>query len=151
MKDFIISIFPGLADDPNFKIASKQTPDYNCIAWAAIYDDRWFWPVEDAMNIEGRIFWPDGVKKDETPEAFIELFESMGFHLCEDGGYEPGFRKVAVYVNPKNGKVTHAARQRTGGLWTSKLGENHDIVHTTPESLESLPYGKVSIFLKKEI
>jgi len=151
MREVLISVFPGLADDPNFKIESKQTPDYNCIAWAAIYDDRWLWPVEDALNIEGRFFWPEGVKKDESPEAFIDLFKNMGFDLCEDGSYEPGFRKVAVYVDPNTGMVTHAARQRTGGLWTSKLGVNHDIVHTTPESLESIPYGEVSIFLWKKL
>jgi hypothetical protein len=151
MREMLISVFPGLADDPNFKIESKQTPDYNCIAWAAIYDDRWVWPVEDADNIEGRFYWPEGVRKDESPEAFIGLFESMGYHLCEDGRYEHGYRKVAVYIDPNNGKVTHAARQRTSGLWTSKLGENHDIIHTTPESLESSPYGKVSIFLRKKV
>ena len=36
--------FPKLLQDNNFKITSPIDPNYNCIAFAYAYDDRWMWP-----------------------------------------------------------------------------------------------------------
>ncbi len=151
MRDEIIDTFPGLADDPNFSIQSKQDPDYNCIAWAAIYDDRWIWPVLSNNTLDGRLYWPEDIRNDDSPEAFIELFNSFGYELCSSSDLEHGYRKIALYVNPDTGKITHAARQRKNGLWTSKLGKEHDITHSTPESLESTVYGKVIQIMKMKL
>ena len=84
----------------------------------------------------------------------IELFRyEGGFEPCENGDYEEGFEKIALYVNQRN-NVTHAARQKPSGKWISKLGVNIDIEHGSANSLEDEgltddEYGKVIRFLKR--
>jgi hypothetical protein len=60
----------------------------------------------------------------------------------------PSILKIAIYVKQDGYTVTHAARQRKNGLWTSKLGRSVDIQHTTPESIESDVYGTVAVYMK---
>lgn len=135
-----LPIFPNTIKEP-FLLTSPPTTHYNCIAWAYGDDTRWFWP--DNQNI---YFWPHDVPRVETIEAFIKLFEKIGYSICEDGEHEHEFDKVAVYVN--QGKPTHAARQLQNGMWTSKLGENFDITHSI-KSMSDGFYGNVGVFLKR--
>ncbi len=67
-----------------------------------------------------------------------------------DGELEPGFEKIAVYEDI-DGEFCHASRQLPSGKWTSKLGPNEDIEHSTPKGVEGGGYGKCSAFLKRPI
>lgn len=136
-------LFPGLGRS-SYGVTSPHTTLYNCIAWAAQRDDRWWWP--DAM---GQYYWPTGVSREETLQAFEEAYGTLGFSSCENAEIESGFEKVAVYA--KEGVPTHAARQMPDGRWTSKLGVLEDIEHDTLEAVEGDQYGKVSLLLKRPV
>lgn len=135
--------FPNSRIDP-FLLTSPNTTIYNCIAWAFGVIDRWFWP-----DIAGIYYWPDSVPRVETIEAFINLFESIGYKVCDNGNFENSFQKVAIYAD-SNGKPTHAARQLRNGLWTSKLGQSYDVTHTI-HSMSDGVYGNVRVFMKRAV
>jgi len=132
--------FPNNANDPFIK-TSEVTPTYNCIAWAAGDSTQWYEP--DPM---GFYFWPRNIPRQYSVEAYVMVYESMGYKPCDNGAFENEFEKVAVFS--KNGKPTHAARQLSDGKWTSKLGKNIDISHSI-ESMEGGQYGDVHQFLKR--
>ncbi len=132
--------FPNLAQS-GYRIASARSPIYNCVAWAAGQQDAWWWP--DPMNAG---YWPPKAPREETVEAFIEAFETLGFVPCTDDRLEAGFVKVALYA--QEGVPTHTARQVNEGLWASKLGREEDIEHTLEGLLGSL-YGSVVQLLKR--
>jgi hypothetical protein len=137
----IESWFPGLSR-AGYEITSEADIRYNCIAWAANESDRWWWP--DPMGFG---HWPVGVPRAETVEAFVRAYQTLGYELCEDGGLEPGFEKVALFVNPE-GRPSHAARQLSNGRWTSKLGRAEDIEHAL-DGLVGGIYGTVAHFLRR--
>lgn len=147
----IIKIFPKLQYDTDFKITSSCTPNYNCIAWAYYYDDRWMWPGGQEMKIcDGFHYWPNGVEDSEDVSAFIKAFEKTGYVVCNSPDFEEGFRKIALYVIKNTTTYTHAARQLSNGKWTSKLGLLNDIQHGTPYTIEGLQYGEVYCIMKRE-
>lgn len=137
----IEKFFPKLQDGL-YKITSPDTVDYNCIAWAAGDTEAWWWP--DRLDIG---YWPAGVPRAETLEAFIEAFAVLGFTPCDTAEYEEGFEKVAIYIDV-NGKQTHAARQLSSGLWTSKLGNLQDIEHHI-DGVSGDQYGAVAVIMKR--
>jgi hypothetical protein len=128
-------------------VTSLETTEYNCIAWAAEENDRVWWP--DSLNIG---YWPDGVAREETLDAFIAAYATLEYEPCADGVLEPGFQKIVIYSH--SGKPTHAARQLPSGLWTSKLGRWFDIEHDTPEKVVRFPqcggYGQPIQFMKRK-
>lgn len=132
--------FP-LLNEEGWTETSPIDPAYNCIAWAAEGDRRWWWPGAPPIG-----FWPPDVADEPTVAAFEALFVQLGYAPCETGELEEGFEKVAIYS--KEGEVTHAARQLVSGRWTSKLGRNIDIEHTL-RGLEGPTYGEVVRFLKR--
>ena len=151
IKEQIIKIFPKLNLDPKFKITSKRDPKYNCIAWAAIFDDKFMWPPGGQLQLDGvNTFWPQDLPTDQAVDTFIKLFEQYNFEVCGSPDFEEGFRKIAIYWIPAEKRCTHAARQKANGEWTSKLGMQQDIVHSDPFSLESDTYGVVAKFMKKK-
>jgi hypothetical protein len=121
---------------------------YNCVAWAAGETRRKWWP--DRRNIG---YWPSGVIREETLEAFILAFISLGYSPCGDGEYEIGFEKVAIFVidTPSGLSPKHVARQLDCGHWTSKLGDLADIEHTTVQALIGPGYGRPQQYLKRSI
>lgn len=131
--------FPNSITDPVL-LTSSATPIYNCIAWAYGRNDRWFWPTKKG-------YWPENILRDESVEAFIQLFASIGYELCDNGSLEDGIEKVAIYL--KNGLPKHAARQLDNGKWTSKLGIQVDVSHTLA-ALEGGEYGNVSHFMRRQ-
>ena len=141
IKKIIEQSFPKLRKG-GYSVTSPAAIEYNCIAWAVGITDRWWWP--DAQNL---YFWPSGVPRTETIEGFMRAFETLGFTLCHGAEYESGFEKIAIYVDSKR-KPTHAARQLTSGLWTSKLGGFVDIEHPI-DGLDSSEYGLIAIIMKR--
>jgi hypothetical protein len=131
---------PRLTPD-NYRISSPATWDYNCVAWAAGTTDSWWWPVP------GR-YWPEEIPREETNSAFVALFALLGFHPMRHADPETGIEKVVLYA--KAGVPTHVARQLPSGWWTSKLGPNIDIEHSTPESVTGGDYGEVVVILGRQ-
>ena len=145
----IVALFPGLSNDPDFKVTSPSTPNYNCIAWASHYDNRWMWPkIPGMLLFDGWSYWPDGVENSEDVSAFIKAFEKKGYVLCDNADFEKDFSKIALYIQPGTTDCTHAARQMRNGKWTSKLGRLNDIQHGTPYTIEGDAYGKVHCIMK---
>lgn len=129
---------------------SPATPEYNCIAFAANEDFRWWWPIP-----EDSYYWPENVPREENLEAFVKAFETLGYVACDNDNFENGFEKVAVYVD-ESGKPKHAARQLRNGKWISKLGNYIDVEHELDCLREYLlnvggtDYGTVAVVLKRE-
>jgi hypothetical protein len=142
----LIVDFPNLLQ-AKFEITSPKTKFYNCVAWAAGEDDRFWWP--DKMN---QAYWPKGVLRQVTLPAFISAFQTLGYNCCGNNSeLEDGFEKIAIFL-AHNGKPTHVARQLADGKWTSKLGANYDISH----ELEALAeehgsYGLVGQIMRRAL
>lgn len=148
IKGEIIEVFPKLADDVNFNKTSPIDSNYNCIAWAYSYKDRWMWPGgEEEKFLDGFHYWPDGIEDSTDINAFIEAFKLKGYEVCETWEHEIGFQKIALYI--LNNECTHASRELKNGMWSSKLGYWYDIQHGSPYSIENDSYGTVHCFLKR--
>lgn len=134
--------FPNLVSQ-GYRIASPATPRYNCVAWAAGGDDAFWWP--DPME---QAFWPEDVPRQESIDAFVQAFRTLGYTPCGSARVAPGLEKVAIYVNER-GTPTHVARQLPDGDWTSKLGRLEDIEHATLGGLEGSFYGSVRLIMSR--
>lgn len=134
---------PNLVPE-TYEITSSATRRYNCIAWAAGEDFRNWWP--DSFDVG---YWPPGVPRQVTIQAFIRAYGALGYRPCIDGALEPGVEKIALYGKGQPGAEipTHAALQLESGQWTSKLGPFEDVSHTTPEAASGPIYGKVIRYL----
>lgn len=131
--------FPNTIHTP-FILTSPETPDYNCIAWAFGDNERCYWP-------DGIYYWPDGITHAETLAAFIELYSSINYEVCDSGILEEGYEKIAIFA--LNNSPTHAARQLTCGNWTSKLGESFDVMHTIASMNDGPTYGNATVYMKR--
>jgi hypothetical protein len=136
---------PNLTAD-TCEIRSDPTNQYNCIAWAAGENFRNWWP--DPLGIG---YWPPGVPRQVTTEAFMLAYGALGYTLCFDGALEVGMEKIALYGKGQPGVEvpTHAALQLESGEWTSKLGPFEDIYHATPEAVDGPVYGRVLCYLSR--
>jgi hypothetical protein len=135
--------FPTLAQC-GYAITSPADRVYNCIAWAAGVQNQWWWP--DPMGVSP---WPAGIRREETVEAFVEAYQSLGFLPCASEDLEEGFEKIALYALGDSPK--HAARQLPNGRWTSKLGELEDIEHNTLDGLAGHWYGRAVQVLRRPL
>ena len=151
LKREIISSFPDLKADSDFKISSPETPNYNCIAWAyKSYDDRIMWPWgSETKTLDGFHYWPEGVADSTDVSAFIHAFQLQGYEVCDQWEHEKDYVRIALYVIPNTPECTHASRELRNGKWTSKLGPENDIEHGSPYSLEGVEYGKVFCIMKR--
>ena len=136
---------PGLTEG-NTEITSPETPRYNCISWAAGEDFRVWWP--DPMMIG---YWPPGVERAETRQAFLCAYAALGFTPCANGNIEPETEKIALFGKGEVGDEipTHAALQLESGKWTSKLGSFEDIIHSSIEAVAGPAYGAVICYLSR--
>ncbi len=150
-RQALIGVFPDLAQDINFKILSDCTYQYNCIAWAMGYTDRW---VDILTDLPGH-WWPLGVVKDMTPEALIEAFKAEGFELSDNCLPEKDYSKVVLYKNA-TGKWTHAARIITANVEHSKFGpawdgqHSHNVLCNTTAGQEHQSYGIAYAYMKRQ-
>ncbi|MGO4904847.1 DUF7689 domain-containing protein [Flavobacterium sp. W20_MBD1_R3] len=133
--------FPNSSNEP-FLITSDFTNSYNCIAWAFGDNTKWYWP--DPTSI---YYWPEGVPRLITIDSFIDLYRTIDYTICEDGDYEIGYEKIAIFIS-EIGEPTHASRLLPNGYWTSKLGPNIDVSHSI-YSIEDGDYGNVSVYMKR--
>lgn len=136
------SFFPQLSIE-GYSITSPETPDYNCHAWGVEVTDQWFQPAG-----LGGYYWPPNLPMNTRLSTFVELYRRYGYEPCADGNLQQGFEKLALYLD-STGEVTHTARQKSSGAWTSKLGVMEDIDHQTVTALEGPHYGTVGQFLRR--
>ena len=141
MTDSVEAAFPGLHSS-GYELTSPADAGYNCIAWAAGEEARWWWPDE-----QHQYFWPADVPRACTVDAFAQMYAHLGYERCTSAALERGLEKVAIFVNA-DGAPTHAARQLSTGKWTSKLGCSVDIVHAL-KGVEGRTYGSVALVLKR--
>lgn len=137
--------FPALGNT-RFEVTSDDTPAYNCLAWVLGDQESWISPTLFDEDL-GLYPWPDGVPRENTPEAWMLALESYGFASCQDAAVEPGQDKVAVYWN-EEAQAIHFARQLASGLWTSKLGRWEDVSHELA-GLAGDRYGEVIGFMRR--
>ena len=140
IKKKLRRIFPRLRST-RFQITSRRTRQYNCIAWAAGSNERFWDPAPGYC-------WPG--PRNGTLQAAVQVYQSLEYVVCPGADLENGFEKIAVYSD-QFGDYTHAARQLDSGHWTSKLGKIEDITHETLEDVECPEYGRVVTFLKRAI
>lgn len=141
----LIKKFPKLRAERDSK-TSDPTRQYNCIAWSANRDvDQWWQPIKE----EPWDFWPEGVPDDYSLESFVLIFEKLGYEKCRDNTFEILRKKVAIYADADG--FTHVCDELNSGAWTSKLGPDEDIQHSSLECLEGAPkgYGHVRQVLRK--
>lgn len=136
-------LFPGLRGT-GYRVTSQAHADYNCIAWAAGDCVRWWEPDEEYLY-----FWPQEASRQYTVRGYTEAFLSLGFEVCQDGDWEEGKEKVAIFADPDH-IPTHAARQLADGAWTSKLGQLEDIRHREVNDVGGTEYGEPVIFLRRQ-
>ncbi len=136
-----IPVFPSSYQDP-FTKTSDFDPSYNCIAWAAKDSGKWYEPDPD-----GFYFWPQVVPREYTIDAYIRLYEHLGYTCCDNGNLEDGFEKVAIFSSDMM-TASHAARQIAADLWTSKLGKDIDVSHSIL-SMSGGYYGVVVQYLRR--
>lgn len=148
----MMSVFPDLASDYNFKLLSDRDDKYNCIAWAMGYDDRWV----DCYDSPGH-WWPNGVSKDMSPKSLIEAFSAKGFVLTDNPLPEKGYHKVVLYMSKLTGLWTHAARVLTSDIEHSKFGKewdgqhSHNVLANTSKRYSNSSYGEAFAYMKKEV
>jgi hypothetical protein len=110
-------------------------------------DDRHWWQPE---ILGGRFRWANNVSGDGL-QAWTTLFLQEGYEVTEDWGHEPGYEKVAIYVDLKDMLPSHVAKS-DGAVWKSKLGKLQDIAHTSLDLLEGdqqYEYGIVDRVLRR--
>ena len=117
---------------------SDATIRYNCIAFAAGDDTRW-WSHEPGYK------WP--ATRSPQISSLIEVFTSLGYEPCSSPALEAGYIKVALYH--ENNLWKHAARQIESGKWVSKMGGREDIEHDNPECLCGQKYGIIHCIMRK--
>lgn len=142
MVNHLEALFPNLAAE-GYRITSPSTAIYNCFAWAANEDWCWWWPDID-------FYWPKNAPYEETLDAFIQAYRTLGYEPCDNADLETGFEKVALYADTNN-LPTYAAKQLPTGLWSSKIGRGEDIEHATLNSLSGSLYGRVAQTLKRPV
>lgn len=137
---------PKLRPD-NYKWASQATGRYNCLAFANDSDRKWWEPG----LFGGRFDWP-AEDIPNTLEGWVTIFSRQGYELTSNREIEPGFEKVAIYVDQKDFDL-HVAKSN-GVVWKSKLGRYQDIEHSSLDLLEghqAWEYGIVERILRRPI
>lgn len=140
----------GSVTPQSFKCASDPENDYNCIAWAVGDTENFWWPRLPLAPY----YWPDGLPRwpihvAETMPNFVAALRTRGFRVCRNGRFSFRYQKIALYVTA-DGRPKHAARLLPSGAWSSKLGSDEDIEHSTLECIEGSKYGTVKLFLKRK-
>ncbi len=76
--------YPNLAIT-DYNVTSPRSQEYNCFAWAAGDQERWWQPTP-----EDQFYWVEGVPMEETLSAYIQAYQTLGYKPCEDRTIESG-------------------------------------------------------------
>lgn len=140
-RQLIKQTLPDLVEGVSFTFASPVDLNYNCLAWALSYDNRY-------LDKGNGCYWPWDDCSAETAEGWACVCKHHNFTVVADGdiSFVPGVEKIAILRND-DGDL-HAARQDSNGKWKSKVGFGPDIDHADLKGIERA-YGKVVIVLQK--
>jgi hypothetical protein len=139
-KRYLPSDLEGCFDDLTrtlYRVVQPHTNRYNCIAYAAGDETRWWWP-----DPYGEYYWPPEAVREQTVDAFEGMFRL--FEYSDLVHPESCFltERVAIYYDRVGSPPdtwaempTHGARQMMNRRWRSKLGQWHMIEHSTLECL----------------
>lgn len=119
--------FPKVCKENCRQDNARQSDDrYNCIAFAIGNDRLWIWP----SGKKGQ-YWPEGIQRDESVEAFSAMFEYFGFQPCAMTDFRGDIHQIVIYANEVKGvlRVTHAAKRIDDLWWHSKLGRQLAVYH----------------------
>ncbi len=119
-------------------IVCPPTHQFNCVGLALNDTGRWWWPGDDGG------FWPEGVKHEETVEAFDDLLINHcgGKEIDENWQvYRPGYVNLALFCDNED-EPQHLARLLPNGKWINKLGGNFGFTSELAET-ETGIYGQV--------
>jgi hypothetical protein len=141
--------FPNLQTH-RYEETSSADPGYNCVAWAAGNDRRWFEPSGQSDH-----YWPAKLPRGTyarfyTRDGYAQVFINCGYAACRSEKYQFGYEKVAIYVDSAD-RFKHVARMKANGVWTSKLGQGVDIDHDRLAALEGALYGTVGLILRRRL
>lgn len=139
----LIKDYPGLRNDPNFKITSHISVHYNCIAWAMGFNDRRVDIEPGAGN-----WWPEDVSKDVDKDTLVKAFESLGFVKADHPNIEDGYDKVSLYGY--GAFWSHAAKICEEGVEHSKFGNGWDGKHSS-NIFRGSDYGEIFCYMKRPI
>lgn len=159
-RQVLIKSHPSLEHDPYFYISSDKTLEYNCIAWAMGFNDRWVDHLPDYDKAVKK-WWPNGVKRGFHPNCLVKAFEAVGFELCNGDKYEEGYEKIVIYclrpfIIPQFGICepiawTHAAKVLTENTYHSKMGDKFDIYHSSGNIFVGSSYGEIYTYMRRSI
>ena len=141
MTTWIDRQLPRLASE-GYSVTSAPDDCYNCIAYAAGENHRWWTHL-----IGDEYYWPEHASRTPHIASLVEVFAGLGFAICPDARLERGCEKVALYR--RGNRWSHAARQLPDGTWSSKLGPDEDITHSTPQSLDPESYSAVHCIMRR--
>jgi hypothetical protein len=85
----------------------------------------------------GAYYWPPGIRQSDDLESWVEMFLVEGYEPTANREVEPGFEKVAIYVDLGDLLPSHVAVS-DGRVWKSKLGKGQDIFHSSLDILEGI-------------
>jgi hypothetical protein len=132
--------FPNLTDS-NHRNTSEPTKSYNCFGWALSGGEMLIAPLPG-------YFWPKSAPRNLKLASLAIVADAFGYSRCENGVFEEGIEKIALYGLVDG--VDHAARQlQTNGRWTSKRGLEDDIEHDTAECISGGKYGQVLAYFSR--
>jgi len=129
----------------SYRIVLPETQQYNCIAWAAGDQTRWWHPFRRA-----HCYWPLA-DDSHSMTNYLAAFGTVGYRICEyDPSCETGIEKIALYAWPGADGCSHAARQLPSGVWTSKCNDMPGVAHLLPSDLEGRQgYGRVVAYMSR--
>jgi hypothetical protein len=133
--------FPLLRRSENYTEASIEDFNYNCFAFV-LGDYRNWW---EPPALFGHC-WPPGFTEDVRVETATAIIKLHGFIVELERNTVPLAESIAIYAKGKDWE--HFAKFENG-VWKSKIGEDHDITHSSLELLEGDMYGHVVKILSR--
>ena len=140
-----MAIFPLMRDGDRVR-TSDPSDDYNCAAYAAGDVTRKWWPDPEAEDY----YWPPDIPRDDSLQAMVLGFQTLGFERCEDDVLEPGFQRIVIFALG-SGTPQHVALQLPDGQWSSKFGEGIDATHVDLRCISGGSYGYPAVYMKRRI
>ena len=120
---------------------SPESFNFNCLGYALGDECHWWEPP----RCPGQ-YWPPGFPDDTTISTVESIIRLHGFTVEIAGVALPITDAIAIYGQGND--WTHFAKF-SGGNWTSKLGEGHDVTGVELGDLEGLLYGNVVKILRR--
>lgn len=116
----------------------ENISDYNCIAWAMGFTNRWVGGLNPYQLSHGELPppWYDSSKivPPGSPDILVHAFRNEEFEETKNPNYEKGYNKVALYQRRNrfscNYTWTHAARIVSDDVEHSKLGHSFNVAHS---------------------